>query len=456
LYPIIELAHMNVGIRYITVVFLAFFGAYPLSVLSFDYKGGYLPIVGGWDMLQSYETYLGDYNGDGFKDLYVRGKPKLGVMEGIDNATRPSKGVKPFVLQQDVSIGGFQIVESNVKDLHNWKAVNGIQSFLDLNADGVLDMAISNLEGHIDNVGNYIVIADENPGEYPVRVDQLTKPFSVFGRDFQAVYVNKNYFWKNAIKMVKTPAVAHVLIVEDRYCRNVRGVENCYTRSSDASIISLVSVDRILGADSPLALAQALPAVGDPNLVSAIGVILEGDLGELIDFGEKQFCISRCLIRDGLVDSSGGWARVLVYDMFFPYEEELNIFDKGKYSIAAAFAWEEYSKIDVEDIYNNSESKLVDTEEAFWRYLGFARLQTSLLQPMSGRLSKPYSFVDKNRRAARDVCQSAAIGKVESSLISYCVLDTAVRLAVGIGVVVKEKIPVAINCQWEKRIECPL
>lgn len=146
-------------------------------------------VANGADFTDRYEIRMGDLNGDGRNDLYLKYRPRIAMVD-LDDLPIPivhsRRTVGEFMLMQNAA-GGFDIQAPSGS---NWRSVvsswakPALDLFLsDFDFDGNLDILIKNVASVIPNSLDLIVFAPVTQGALPTGTRAMDTKLSHFLRD---------------------------------------------------------------------------------------------------------------------------------------------------------------------------------------------------------------------------------------------------------------------------------
>lgn len=163
-----------------------------IATLLFVVAGGAIA-----SSVESYEVSYGDYNYDGYRDLYIAPKPRVVILHADVSIpiTLPSD-VSHFVLQQRAD-QNFDIVTTiNTSDqsrLDQWPIASIEVTSVDVNIDGNLDLIIQGVESIIFGAFNQIVYAAAEPNAAPASVTAIDERVKQFVEEGFGWLKNPNY-----------------------------------------------------------------------------------------------------------------------------------------------------------------------------------------------------------------------------------------------------------------------
>lgn len=127
---------------------------------------------------ENYEVFLGDINGDGLVDLYVRQKPQILILHGdIATPILLPAPVQEFVLQQ-TSDQEFVLLTnlspSQLQEVRQWPQANIQVTATDLDSDGFADLLLQGVASVIVGAFDQRVYSSNIEGGAPTTV--VAKP----------------------------------------------------------------------------------------------------------------------------------------------------------------------------------------------------------------------------------------------------------------------------------------
>jgi len=163
--------------------------AFCLTLIAAQLALGSIAEAAGFDL--RYTARVGDLNGDGRNDLYIRWSP-LFTLIPLDDFSIPvprsRRGVGNFVLQQNAN-ATFSIVSNlsaaQLSSVAQWPAAPAALQIApgDVNFDGAIDLIIRGVSSIASGADNQFVFAAAAPGSSPVRVVPLNATMRSFYRD---------------------------------------------------------------------------------------------------------------------------------------------------------------------------------------------------------------------------------------------------------------------------------
>jgi len=147
-----------------------------------------------------YKIYHGDYNNDGYIDLYIERIPKIILLHGdiITPIVLPGD-VDDFVLLQNPDHTFTTQSDTSDFDLTALQRTVDIVVLLrDINLDGATDLIIKNLSAVIPGVDDQIVYSPRGEERVPVGVTPITASFKQFFHELDDWAENPSFFDENA------------------------------------------------------------------------------------------------------------------------------------------------------------------------------------------------------------------------------------------------------------------
>lgn len=295
------------------------------------------PLVSAQGFDENYEAYIGDYNNDGYEDIYVRQKPQIIILHG--DVTIPivlPAPVDDFVLVQDPVDHDFTIQAVTTINLSSWQLSAAELAVGDFDIDGIVDLLLKGVSIDVNGVFDQVIFAEA--AGIPIQVTEVDEEFSMFFRDTYGWMLDEDYF-DQAYVPVELPSYSYYIVQDYGYCFNLYGfIQSCFGGSA-----VIYSVEYILTDSSLNSLTQYLT---DSTFYEAAGDLLESILEtELVislqdhDSGVIQGCYFYC---DAYYSSSYYFA---VYDLWVPTTEIVSVFDRENFSLDALGFSEIFEKV---------------------------------------------------------------------------------------------------------------
>src|SRR5262245_53955660 len=167
--------------------------SFMLSAMVFASQVG----AAGFD--EHYKVLKGDFNGDGFPDLYLQYNPDLAFVNVGDIQTPIAltpRGVGEFVLQNNGS-GVFTVVSATSAQIRAvaWTNTDITTAVGNINADYVLDVMLRDTDSEIAGAAkNVTIVANMNDGVVPQSVGAVAADAEVALDQVLAWILNPDYF----------------------------------------------------------------------------------------------------------------------------------------------------------------------------------------------------------------------------------------------------------------------